>query len=219
MAPAHHELSISMQGILFHKSHSDAMSEALADHNIEPIEQVRVLLHWWLFVFEGDRQTELAATVLTLRGLIPPGLTGKRRSALEPKLVPAGVLPDVLRALSNRKPEDITAPEAEMWHEGYRRLQKEGFLPGGNSFAHRAWVTMRWEKAQIERQAWTHHVTVSTVIAGEMIAITERAVSEAQAFRLAAKMRRDQRYRLGVDRHQPFKSAVRPVMFKTAEAA
>lgn len=194
-----------------------AIKEALDRFSLTPVDQVRTLLHWKLYAFRDRDRFDLARVMLTLSELIPPEASGRERDFLRPRIAHGDALTRLVRAMSTTKPDDLSVAEARAMKRGYAMLVEAKVLPEPNARAHQAWVTMRWEKAQEAAGAWTHDVAVAFDIAGDREVVRQRAVSREQAERKAAKLRRDQRFRLGVDSRYPATTTIREI--GQAEAA
>ena len=187
-----------------------AIKEALDEYSLTPVDEVRTLLHWKLYAFQDRDQFDLARVMLTLAELIPTDSSERDRDFLRPRIAKGDTLTRLIRAMSTTKPDDLSLEEAEAMKRGYAMLVETNVLPAPNARSHRAWVTMRWEKAQESAGAWTHDVAVAIEVAGDREVVRQRAVSREQAERKAAKLRRDQRFRLGVDRRYPASTTIRP---------
>lgn len=194
-----------------------AIKEALDRFSLTPVDQVRTLLHWKLYAFRDRDRFDLARLMLTFSGLIPLEVSDRERDFLRPRIALGDTLTRLVRAMSTTKPDDLSLEEAEAMKRGYAMLVAANVLPAPNARSHQAWVTMRWEKSQEAAGAWTHDVAVAIDIAGDREVVRQRAVSREQAERKAARLRRDQRLRLGVDRRYPATTTIRQI--DKAEAA
>ena len=189
-----------------------AIKEALDEYSLTPTDEVRTLLHWKLYAFRDQDQFDLARVMLTLAELIPTGASEHERDFLRPRIAKGDTLTRLIRAMSTTKPDDLSPEEAEAMKRGYAVLVAANVLPAHNASAHIAWVTMRHERALEAAGAWTHDVAVVIDVAGDREVVRQRAVSPEQAERKAAKLRRDQRVRLGVDCRYPATTTIRPIL-------
>jgi hypothetical protein len=197
-----------MIGYLIHRDARVQWDNALERLGVEPLSRVRTLIHYELYTYPDERARDLALVAVSLAD----DLQARKVGDLESRF---------LRALSNHKSRDIDPAEAVALHRGYSLLRDKEFLGKRNAAAHRAWVTMRLWAALAHADLWTHEVEVSFEIDGERSVVRERAVSPEHARRVAAKVRRAQRERLGPtnDGIRFDRTMIRPLVLETRPEA